>query len=137
MSTVTACCPECSHSPVWLTECTQKVLELKPIAHETNQYPNMSLLNSPRWNTERGLGWPEDTPIETALTTDTPDFQCVSPKRIVDLESLGPCHRGDSLCTDLISAGTLCGIWLVSPGSSEILFLMHDRSWLPQPQLQS
>ena len=38
---------------------------------------------------ELGLGWPESTPVETALPTDTDDFQEVSAKRVVETGSLG------------------------------------------------
>ena len=36
-----------------------------------------------------GLGWPESTPVETALPTDTADFQRVSGKRVIETGSLG------------------------------------------------
>ena len=36
---------------------------------------------------ELGLGWPEDTPVETALPTDTDDFREVSAKRVIETGS--------------------------------------------------
>ncbi|MFB6131608.1 MAG: RNA-guided endonuclease TnpB family protein, partial [Salinigranum sp.] len=36
-----------------------------------------------------GLGWPEDTPVETALPTDTTQFESVSAKRVIESGSLG------------------------------------------------
>ena len=38
---------------------------------------------------ELGLGWPEDTPVETALPTDTDDIHEVSAKRVIEAGSLG------------------------------------------------
>jgi len=38
---------------------------------------------------ELGLGWPEDTPVETVTATDTADFQHVSASHVVETGSLG------------------------------------------------
>jgi len=43
-----------------------------------------------------GLGWPESTPVETSLPTDTADYQRVSAKCVVETGSLGAWPRGYS-----------------------------------------
>ena len=45
---------------------------------------------------ELGQGWPESTPAETALPTDTPDFQRVSAKRVIEAGSLGVVRKTQS-----------------------------------------
>ncbi|MCG1004753.1 MULTISPECIES: RNA-guided endonuclease TnpB family protein [Halobacterium] len=56
---------------------------------ETDRDANAAMNVLQRGFSELGLGWPEDTPVETALPTDTPDFQRVSAKRVVETGSLG------------------------------------------------
>ncbi|TKX76420.1 transposase, partial [Halorubrum sp. SD626R] len=38
---------------------------------------------------ELGLGWPEDTPVETVTATDTAHFESVSASHVVETGSLG------------------------------------------------
>jgi len=56
---------------------------------ETDRDANAAMNVLKRGFSELGLGWPEDTPVETTLPTDTPDFQRVSAKRVVETGSLG------------------------------------------------
>ncbi len=53
---------------------------------ECDRDANASLNVLQRGFSELGLGWPEDTPVETALPTDT---DSVSAKRVVETGSLG------------------------------------------------
>ncbi len=61
---------------------------------ETDRDANAAMNVLKRGFSELGLGWPEDTPVETALPTDTPDFQRVSAKRVVETGSLGVVRDG-------------------------------------------
>ena len=56
---------------------------------ETDRDANTAMDILQRGFSELGLGWPEDTPVGTALPTDTPDLQRVSAKRIIEAGSLG------------------------------------------------
>jgi putative transposase len=56
---------------------------------ETDRDANAAMNVLQRGFSELGLGWPESTPVETALPTETPDFQRVSAKRVVETGSLG------------------------------------------------
>jgi len=53
---------------------------------EADRDANAALNVLKRGFAELGLGWPEDTPVETALPTDT---HSVSAKRVVEAGSLG------------------------------------------------
>jgi putative transposase len=44
---------------------------------------------------ELGLGWPESTPVETALPVDADDFREVSAKRVVEAGSLGVVRKSE------------------------------------------
>ena len=56
---------------------------------ETDRDANAAMDVLQRGFSESGPGWPEDTPVETALPTDTPDLQRVSAKRVIEAGSLG------------------------------------------------
>lgn len=51
---------------------------------ETDRDANAALNVLRRGFKKLGLGWPEDTPVETALPTDTDEFSEVSAKRVVE-----------------------------------------------------
>ena len=70
--------------PIWVREHS-----CPACGFETNRDANAAMNVLQRGFSELGLGWPEDTPVETALPTDTPDFQRVSAKRVVETGSLG------------------------------------------------
>jgi putative transposase len=70
--------------PIWVREHSCPSCGFK-----TDRDANAAMNVLQRGFSELGLGWPEDTPVETALPTDTPDFQCVSAKRVVETGSLG------------------------------------------------
>ncbi|SEH59466.1 putative transposase [Halopenitus malekzadehii] len=46
---------------------------------------------------ELGLGWPEDTPVETVTATDTTHFESVSASHVVETGSLGVVRERDAL----------------------------------------
>ncbi len=46
---------------------------------------------------ELEFGWPEETPVETALPTDTDDFRGVSAKRVIEAGSLGIVRESGTL----------------------------------------
>jgi len=56
---------------------------------ETDRDANAAMNILQRGFQELGLEWPESTPVETALPTDTAGFQHVSAKRVVETGSLG------------------------------------------------
>jgi len=56
---------------------------------ETDRDTNAAMNVLKRGFSELGLGWPESTPVETALPTEAADFQRVSAKRVVETGSLG------------------------------------------------
>ena len=56
---------------------------------ETDRDANAAMNVLKRGFSELGLGWPEDTPVETVTATDTPDFQRVSASHVVETGSLG------------------------------------------------
>ena len=56
---------------------------------ETGRDCNASLNALQRGFQELGMEWPESTPVETALPTDTDDFREVSAKRVIETGSLG------------------------------------------------
>jgi putative transposase len=70
--------------PIWVREHS-----CPSCGFETDRDANAAMNVLQRGFSELGLGWPEDTPVETALPTDTPGFQRVSAKRVVETGSLG------------------------------------------------
>ncbi|ELZ96942.1 IS1341-type transposase [Haloferax mucosum ATCC BAA-1512] len=67
--------------PIWVREHSCPACEF-----ECDRDANASLNVLKRGFSELGLGWPEDTPVETALPTDT---HSVSAKRVIEAGSLG------------------------------------------------
>jgi len=67
--------------PIWVREHS-----CPSCGFECDRDANASLNVLQRGFSELGLGWPEDTPVETALPTDT---TTVSAKRVVETGSLG------------------------------------------------
>ncbi|WP_394741011.1 RNA-guided endonuclease InsQ/TnpB family protein [Natronococcus roseus] len=55
---------------------------------ETDRDANAALNVLQRGFSELGLGWPEDTPVETVAATDTADFQRVSASHVIEAGSL-------------------------------------------------
>ena len=70
--------------PIWVREHS-----CPACGFETDRDANAAMNVLQRGFSELGLGWPESTPVETALPTDTADFQRVSAKRVVETGSLG------------------------------------------------
>ncbi len=70
--------------PIWVREHS-----CPSCGFETDRDANAAMNVLKRGFSELGLGWPESTPVETALPTDTPEFQRVSAKRVVETGSLG------------------------------------------------
>ncbi len=70
--------------PIWVREHS-----CPACGFETDRDANAAMNALQRGFSELGLGWPESTPVETALPTDTASFQCVSAKRVVETGSLG------------------------------------------------
>ena len=68
-------------NPIWVREHS-----CPSCGFECDRDANASLNVLQRGFSELGLGWPEDTPVETALPTDT---HSVSAKRVVETGSLG------------------------------------------------
>ena len=46
---------------------------------------------------ELGLGWPEETPVETVTATDTTRFESVSASHVVKTGSLGVVRESKAL----------------------------------------
>ncbi|MFU8867902.1 RNA-guided endonuclease InsQ/TnpB family protein [Natronococcus sp.] len=69
--------------PIWVREHS-----CPSCGFETDRDANAAMNILQRGFSELGLGWPEDTPVETALPTNTPDLQRVSAKRVVETGSL-------------------------------------------------
>jgi putative transposase len=80
-------CASCgveTEKPIWVRE------HLCPsCGFETDRDANAAMNVLQRGFSALGLEWPESTPVETVLPTDTPDFQRVSAKRVVETGSLG------------------------------------------------
>ena len=80
-------CAKCgveTAKPIWVREHS-----CPSCGFETDRDANAAINVLQRGFSELGLGWPEDTPVETALPTDTAGFQRVSAKRVVESGSLG------------------------------------------------
>ncbi|OSO88141.1 putative transposase [Halorubrum ezzemoulense] len=56
---------------------------------ETDRDANAAMNVLQRGFAELGLGWPEDTPVETVTATDTAHFESVSASHVVETGSLG------------------------------------------------
>ena len=56
---------------------------------ETDRDANAALNVLQRGFAELGLGWPEETPVETVTATDTAQFESVSASRVIEAGSLG------------------------------------------------
>ncbi|MFQ3318957.1 MAG: putative transposase [Natronomonas sp.] len=70
--------------PIWVREHS-----CPACGFETDRDANAAMNILQRGFSELGLGWPEDTPVETVTTTDTADFQRVSASHVVETGSLG------------------------------------------------
>ncbi|ELZ22983.1 transposase, IS605 OrfB family protein [Natrinema limicola JCM 13563] len=73
-------CAKCgveTAKPIWVREHS-----CPSCGFETGRDANAAMNVLQRGFSELGLGWPEDTPVETALPTDTAGFQRVSAKRV-------------------------------------------------------
>jgi len=70
--------------PIWVREHS-----CPSCGFETGRDANAAVNVLQRGFSELGLGWPEDTPVETVTTTDTADFQRVSASHVVETGSLG------------------------------------------------
>ncbi|ELY44101.1 IS1341-type transposase [Natronorubrum bangense JCM 10635] len=55
---------------------------------ETDRDANAAMNVLKRGFSELGLGWPEDTPVETVTATDTADFQRMSASHVIETGSL-------------------------------------------------
>jgi putative transposase len=77
-------CGVATAKPIWVREHS-----CPSCGFETDRDANAAMNVLKRGFQELGLGWPENTPAETALPTDTPNFQRVSAKRVVETGSLG------------------------------------------------
>jgi putative transposase len=77
-------CGVATAKPIWVREHS-----CPSCGFETDRDANAAMNVLQRGFQELGLGWPENTPAETALPTDTPNFQRVSAKRVVETGSLG------------------------------------------------
>jgi putative transposase len=77
-------CARCgveTEKPIWVREHS-----CPSCGFETDRDANAAMNVLQRGFSELGLGWPEDTPVETALPTDT---TTVSAKRVIEAGSLG------------------------------------------------
>ena len=87
-------CAKCgvkTAKPIWVREHS-----CPSCGFETDRDANAAMNVLKRGFSELGLGWPEDTPVETALPTDTDDVREVSAKRVVETGSLGVVRKTKS-----------------------------------------
>ena len=70
--------------PIWVREHS-----CPACGFETDRDANAAMNVLQRGFSELGLGWPEDTPVETVTATGTPEFQRVSARHVVETGSLG------------------------------------------------
>ena len=87
-------CAKCSvetAKPIWVREHS-----CPSCGFETDRDANAAMNVLQRGFSELGLGWPDSTPVETALPTDTADFHRVSAKRVVESGSLGVVRKTTS-----------------------------------------
>jgi putative transposase len=69
--------------PIWIREHSCPACEF-----ETDRDANAAMNVLKRGFSELGLGWPEDTPVETVTATDTTQFESVSASHVVETGSL-------------------------------------------------
>ena len=69
--------------PIWVREHS-----CPACGFETNRDANAAMNVLQRGFSELGLGWPEDTPVETMTAADTTDFQSVSAGHVIETGSL-------------------------------------------------
>ncbi len=69
--------------PIWVREHS-----CPACGFETDRDANAAMNVLRRGFAELGLGWPEDTPVETVTATDTTDFQRVSARHVIETGSL-------------------------------------------------
>jgi putative transposase len=70
--------------PVWVKEHS-----CPSYGFETDRDANAAMNVLQRGFSALGLGWPEDTPVETVTATDTTHFESVSASHVVETGSLG------------------------------------------------
>jgi putative transposase len=70
--------------PIWVREHSCPACGFK-----TDRDANAAMNVLQRGFSELGLGWPEDTPVETVTATDTTHFESVSASHVVETGSLG------------------------------------------------
>ena len=70
--------------PIWVREHS-----CPSCGFETDRDANAAMNVLQRGFAELGLGWPEDTPVETVTATDTTHFESVSASHVVETGSLG------------------------------------------------
>jgi len=70
--------------PIWVREHS-----CPSCGFETDRDANAAMNVLKRGFEEVGLGWPEETPVETVTATDTTRFESVSASRVVETGSLG------------------------------------------------
>ncbi len=70
--------------PIWVREHS-----CPSCGFETDRDANAAMNVLQRGFAELGLGWPEDTPVETVTATDTTQFESVSASHVVETGSLG------------------------------------------------
>ena len=69
--------------PIWIREHS-----CPSCGFETNRDANAAMNVLQRGFSELGLGWPEDTPVETVTAVDAADFQRVSASHVLETGSL-------------------------------------------------
>ena len=69
--------------PIWVRE-----QSCPSCGFETDRDANAAMNVLKRGFSELGLGWPEDTPVETVTATDTTQFESVSASHVVETGSL-------------------------------------------------
>jgi putative transposase len=82
--------------PIWLREHS-----CPACGFETDRDANAAINVLQRGFSELGLGWPEDTPVETVTATDTTHFESVSASHVMETGSLGvvrKTHSGHAFC---------------------------------------
>jgi putative transposase len=80
-------CASCgveTRKPIWVREHS-----CPSCGFETDRGANAAMNVLQRGFSELGLGWPEDTPVETVAATDTTQFESVSASHIIETGSLG------------------------------------------------
>jgi len=69
--------------PIWVREHA-----CPSCGFETDRDANAAMNVLQRGFAELGLGWPEETPVETVTAVETADFQCVSASHVIETGSL-------------------------------------------------